>query len=93
MSPWDQLQKLPTYTLLAVTNELVLPEEIQQAVDQRNARRDGKDRAQAGAVFASDLDEAPIPGRDVVNTDDHSGIAVGIPWYVEVCERGSVVAI
>lgn len=55
----------------------------------KSPQRNVKDRARAGAVSALDLDEVPIPCRDVVDTDDHSAIGVGVLWYAGVGYRGS----
>lgn len=42
--------------------------------------RDGNERGLAGGVFALDLDDIPVPCRDVVDIDDHVSIGVGIFW-------------
>lgn len=42
---------------------------------------DGADRARAAWVSEADLDDFPVPRRNIVDIDDHSGVGSGFSGY------------
>lgn len=51
--------------------------------------RDCKEPDRFAAACSSDLDDVPISLQDVVDTNDHVDIGVGVPRYAEVGYHGS----